>query len=179
FRLVRRVGRGGMGSVYLGEHESIGSRVAVKVLHEHLARYPELVQRFHAEARAVNLIGHENIVSIFDLNAAAPRPYLIMEYLEGAPLSAWVGTPLSAAAVVPMLSQVCDALEAAHARGIVHRDLKPDNIFLVKRGRGMPFVKVLDFGIAKLLDASMPETLAGIIVGTPEYMAPEQSLGRR
>ncbi|WP_439329253.1 protein kinase domain-containing protein, partial [Corallococcus praedator] len=179
FRLVRRVGRGGMGSVYLGEHVSIGSRVAVKVLHEHLARYPELVQRFHAEARAVNLIGHENIVSIFDLNAAAPRPYLIMEYLEGAPLSAWVGTPLSAGAVVPVLAQVCDALHAAHARGIVHRDLKPDNIFLVKRGRGMPFVKVLDFGIAKLVDASMPETMAGIIVGTPEYMAPEQSLSRR
>lgn len=179
FRLVRRVGRGGMGSVYLGEHVSIGSRVAVKVLHEHLARYPELVQRFHAEARAVNLIGHENIVSIFDLNAAAPRPYLIMEFLEGAPLSAWVGTPLSAGAVVPMLAQVCDALHAAHARGIVHRDLKPDNIFLVKRGRGMPFVKVLDFGIAKLVDASMPETVAGIIVGTPEYMAPEQSLSRR
>ncbi|WP_375756883.1 protein kinase [Corallococcus exercitus] len=179
FRLVRRVGRGGMGSVYLAEHVSIGSRVAVKVLHEHLTRYPELVQRFHAEARAVNLIGHENIVSIFDLNAAAPRPYLIMEFLEGAPLSAWVGTPLSAGAVVPMLTQVCDALHAAHARGIVHRDLKPDNIFLVKRGRGMPFVKVLDFGIAKLVDASMPETVAGIIVGTPEYMAPEQSLSRR
>ncbi|RKG94116.1 serine/threonine-protein kinase, partial [Corallococcus carmarthensis] len=165
--------------VYLAEHVSIGSRVAVKVLHEHLTRYPELVQRFHAEARAVNLIGHENIVSIFDLNATAPRPYLIMEFLEGAPLSAWVGTPLSAGAVVPMLAQVCDALHAAHARGIVHRDLKPDNIFLVKRGRGMPFVKVLDFGIAKLVDASMPETVAGIIVGTPEYMAPEQSLSRR
>ncbi|MFB1482743.1 protein kinase [Corallococcus sp. RDP092CA] len=179
FRLVRRVGRGGMGSVYLAEHVSIGSRVAVKVLHEHLTRYPELVQRFHAEARAVNLIGHENIVSIFDLNATAPRPYLIMEFLEGAPLSAWVGTAMSAGAVVPMLTQVCDALHAAHARGIVHRDLKPDNIFLVKRGRGMPFVKVLDFGIAKLVDASMPETVAGIIVGTPEYMAPEQSLSRR
>jgi len=74
FRLIRRLGRGGMGSVYLGEHVSIGSRMAVKVLHEHLAAYPELVQRFHAEARAVNLIGHENIVSIFDLNAAPPRP---------------------------------------------------------------------------------------------------------
>jgi serine/threonine protein kinase len=179
FRLVRRVGRGGMGSVYLGEHVSIGSRVAVKVLHEHLTRYPELVQRFHAEARAVNLIGHENIVSIFDMDSTAPRPYLIMEFLEGAPLSAWVGTALSAGAVVPVLMQVCDALHAAHARGIVHRDLKPDNIFLVKRGRGMPFVKVLDFGIAKLVDASMPETVAGIIVGTPEYMAPEQSLSRR
>jgi len=179
FRLVRRLGRGGMGAVYLGEHVSIGSRVAVKVLHEHLTMYPELVQRFHAEARAVNVIGHENIVSIFDLNAAPPRPYLIMEYLDGAPLSAWVGTPLPAAAVVSVLAQVCDALHAAHARGIVHRDLKPDNIFLVRRGRGMPFVKVLDFGIAKLADASVPQTHAGIIVGTPEYMAPEQSVGRR
>ncbi|MCY1016336.1 protein kinase domain-containing protein [Pyxidicoccus sp. MSG2] len=179
FHLVRRLGRGGMGSVYLGEHVSIGSKVAVKVLHDHLAMYPELVQRFHAEARAVNLIGHENIVSIFDLNAALPRPYLIMEYLDGAPLSAWVGTPLPAAAVVAVLSQVCDALQAAHARGIVHRDLKPDNVFLVRRGRGSPFVKVLDFGIAKLLDAHMPQTHAGIIVGTPEYMAPEQSVGRR
>ncbi len=179
FRLVRRLGRGGMGTVYLGEHVSIGSRVAVKVLHEHLAMYPELVQRFHAEARAVNVIGHENIVSIFDLNAGPPRPYLIMEYLDGAPLSAWVGTPLPAPAVVSVLSQVCDALQAAHLSGIVHRDLKPDNVFLVRRGRGTPFVKVLDFGIAKLADASMPQTHAGIIVGTPEYMAPEQSLSRR
>ncbi len=179
FRLVRRLGRGGMGAVYLGEHVSIGSKVAVKVLHDHLAMYPELVLRFHAEARAVNLIGHENIVSIFDLNAAPPRPYLIMEYLDGAPLSAWVGTPLPAAAVVAVLAQVCDALQAAHARGIVHRDLKPDNVFLVRRGRGTPFVKVLDFGIAKLVDARMPQTHVGIIVGTPEYMAPEQSQGRR
>src|SRR5215217_6108101 len=179
FRLVRRLGRGGMGTVYLGEHVSIGSRVAVKVLHEHLAMYPELVQRFHAEARAVNVIGHENIVSIFDLNAGPPRPYLIMEYLDGAPLSAWVGTPLPAPEVVWVLSQVCDALQAANLSGIVHRDLKPDNIFLVRRGRGTPFVKVLDFGIAKLADANMPQTHAGIIVGTPEYMAPEQSLSRR
>ncbi|NVJ04746.1 protein kinase [Myxococcus sp. AM001] len=178
FRLVRRLGRGGMGSVYLGEHVSIGSRVAVKVLHAHLTMYPELVQRFHAEARAVNLIGHENIVSIFDMDAAPPRPYLIMEFLDGSPLSAWVGTPLAAGAVVSVLSQVCDALQAAHARGIVHRDLKPDNIFLVRRKRDAPFVKVLDFGIAKLTDAHMPQTHAGIIVGTPEYMAPEQSLGR-
>ncbi|AGC42834.1 serine/threonine protein kinase [Myxococcus stipitatus DSM 14675] len=179
FRLVRRLGRGGMGTVYLGEHVSIGSRVAVKVLHEHLAMYPELVQRFHAEARAVNVIGHENIVSIFDLNAGPPRPYLIMEYLDGAPLSAWVGTPLPAPAVVSVLSQVCDALQAAHLSGIIHRDLKPDNVFLVRRGRSTPFVKVLDFGIAKLVDARMPQTHAGIIVGTPEYMAPEQSQSRK
>jgi tRNA A-37 threonylcarbamoyl transferase component Bud32 len=180
FRLVRRLGRGGMGTVYLGEHVSIGSRMAVKVLHEHLAAYPELVQRFHAEARAVNLIGHENIVSIFDLNAAPPRPYLIMEYLEGVPLSSMVGTPIRAEVWVPILTQACEALHAAHQRGIVHRDLKPDNIFLVQRAKGAPpFVKVLDFGIAKLIDGAGPQTQAGIIVGTPEYMSPEQSRSQR
>ncbi|MBN1208292.1 MAG: protein kinase [Myxococcaceae bacterium] len=180
FRLVRRLGRGGMGTVYLGEHVSIGSRMAVKVLHEHLAAYPELVQRFHAEARAVNLIGHENIVSIFDLNAAPPRPYLIMEYLEGVPLSSLVGEPVRAEVWVPVLAQACEALHAAHQRGIVHRDLKPDNIFLVQRAKGAPpFVKVLDFGIAKLIDGAGPQTQAGIIVGTPEYMSPEQSRSQR
>jgi serine/threonine protein kinase len=180
FRLVRRLGRGGMGTVYLGEHVSIGSRMAVKVLHEHLAAYPELVQRFHAEARAVNLIGHENIVSIFDLNSAPPRPYLIMEYLEGVPLSSLVGTPVKAEVWVPILAQACEALHAAHLRGIVHRDLKPDNIFLVQRAKGAPpFVKVLDFGIAKLIDGAGPQTQVGIIVGTPEYMSPEQSRSLR
>jgi tRNA A-37 threonylcarbamoyl transferase component Bud32 len=180
FRLVRRLGRGGMGTVYLGEHVSIGSRMAVKVLHEHLAAYPELVQRFHAEARAVNLIGHENIVSIFDLNAAPPRPYLIMEYLEGVPLSSMVGVPARAEVWIPILAQACEALHAAHQRGIVHRDLKPDNIFLVQRAKGAPpFVKVLDFGIAKLIDGAGPQTQAGIIVGTPEYMSPEQSRSQR
>jgi serine/threonine protein kinase/tetratricopeptide (TPR) repeat protein len=180
FRLIRRLGRGGMGSVYLGEHVSIGSRMAVKVLHEHLAAYPELVQRFHAEARAVNLIGHENIVSIFDLNAAPPRPYLIMEYLEGVPMSTLVGQPVKAEVWIPILAQACEALHAAHQRGIVHRDLKPDNIFLVQRAKGAPpFVKVLDFGIAKLIDGAGPQTQAGIIVGTPEYMAPEQSRSQR
>jgi serine/threonine-protein kinase len=180
FRLVRRLGRGGMGTVYLGEHVSIGSRMAVKVLHEHLAAYPELVQRFHAEARAVNLIGHENIVSIFDLNSAPPRPYLIMEYLEGVPLSSMVGTPVKAEVWIPILAQACEALHAAHLRGIVHRDLKPDNIFLVQRAKGAPpFVKVLDFGIAKLIDGAGPQTQAGIIVGTPEYMSPEQSRSLR
>ncbi len=180
FRLVRRLGRGGMGTVYLGEHVSIGSRMAVKVLHEHLAAYPELVQRFHAEARAVNLIGHENIVSIFDLNAAPPRPYLIMEYLEGVPLSSMVGVPVRSDVWIPILVQACEALHAAHQRGIVHRDLKPDNIFLVQRAKGAPpFVKVLDFGIAKLIDGAGPQTQAGIIVGTPEYMSPEQSRSLR
>jgi serine/threonine-protein kinase len=177
FRLVRRLGRGGMGSVYLGEHVTIGSKVAVKVLHEHLCAHPELIQRFHAEARAVNLIGHENIVNIFDLDPSPPRPYLIMEYLEGSPLSARVGAPVPSEVWVPLLAQVCEALHAAHQRGIIHRDLKPDNVFLVKRDRGPDFVKVLDFGIAKLTDRVGPVTSSGVIIGTPEYMAPEQATG--
>ena len=179
FRLVRRIGHGGMGSVYLGEQTLIGSKVAVKVLHEHLASDASLVQRFYAEARAVNLIGHPNIVNIFDMNVVPPRRYyLIMEYLEGEPLSAAPAGPMPPEQALPILIQVCQALQAAHARGVVHRDLKPENIFLCRRD-GPPFVKILDFGIAKLFGGEMQEgqTHAGSIVGTPEYMAPEQGDG--
>ncbi|HVP59998.1 MAG TPA: protein kinase [Myxococcaceae bacterium] len=179
FRLVRRIGHGGMGSVYLGEQTLIGSKVAVKVLHEHLASDASLVQRFYAEARAVNLIGHPNIVNIFDMNVVPPRRYyLIMEYLEGEPLSAAPAGPMPPERALPILIQVCQALQAAHARGVVHRDLKPENIFLCRRD-GPPFVKILDFGIAKLFGGETQEgqTHAGWIVGTPEYMAPEQGSG--
>ena len=179
FRLVRRIGHGGMGSVYLGEQTLIGSKVAVKVLHEHLASDASLVQRFYAEARAVNLIGHPNIVNIFDMNVVPPRRYyLIMEYLEGEPLSAAAPGPMPPERALPILIQVCQALQAAHARGVVHRDLKPENIFLCRRD-GPPFVKILDFGIAKLFGGETQEgqTHAGWIVGTPEYMAPEQGAG--
>ncbi|MHB8873704.1 MAG: protein kinase domain-containing protein [Myxococcaceae bacterium] len=180
FKIVRRIGIGGMGTVYLGEQTVIGSKVAVKILHPHLASNPSLVQRFYAEARAVNLIGHENIVNIFDMNVVPPnRYYLIMEYLEGKPLTSLTKGPLSAQVAIPVLSQVCDALLAAHGRGVIHRDLKPENIFLVKRGRSDRFVKILDFGIAKLFSSGATEetTSAGVIVGTPEFMAPEQCNG--
>ena len=179
FRLVKRIGHGGMGSVYLGEQTLIGSKVAVKMLHEHLASDASLVQRFYAEARAVNLIGHPNIVNIFDMNVVPPRRYyLIMEFLEGEPLSAAPPGPMAPEHALPILIQVCQALQAAHARGVVHRDLKPENIFLCRRD-GPPFVKILDFGIAKLFGGDMQEgqTHAGWIVGTPEYMAPEQGSG--
>ncbi|HET9451168.1 MAG TPA: protein kinase, partial [Aggregicoccus sp.] len=178
FRIVKLLGQGGMGSVYLGEHTAIGSRVAIKVLHRHLATDPQLVARFYAEARAVNLIGHENIVSIFDLFAGPDRPFLIMEYLEGESLSSALERGvMSAEEVVPILAQICDALQAAHGQGIVHRDLKPENIFLTRRGRNERFVKVLDFGIAKLYHRSTgARTSVGLVVGTPEYMAPEQSV---
>ncbi|MDY7225607.1 serine/threonine-protein kinase [Hyalangium rubrum] len=181
FRLVRKLGGGGMGTVYLGEHTVIGSKVAVKFLHEHFASNEALVQRFLAEARAVNMIGHENIINIFDMNVVPPRRhYLVMEYLEGSPLSSMTGSPQTPAVVVPILTQVCDALQAAHVNGVVHRDLKPENIFLVRHDRTPHFVKVLDFGIAKLFDGSQPngQTSLGTIIGTPEYMAPEQWSGK-
>ncbi|MBL8922880.1 MAG: protein kinase [Myxococcaceae bacterium] len=178
FRITKVIGRGGMGTVYLGEHSVIASRVAIKVLMERLASDENLVARFYAEARAVNLIGHENIVNIFDMNVVPPnRYYLVMEYLEGKPLNYLLTAPVPATVSIPILLQVCDALQAAHSAGIVHRDLKPENIFLMKRGKQENFVKVLDFGLAKLLDTERAEqhTAAGLIVGTPEFMSPEQA----
>ena len=178
FKITKVIGRGGMGTVYLGEHSVIGSRVAIKVLQDKLASDEGLVARFYAEARAVNLIGHENIVNIFDMNVVPPhRYYLVMEYLEGKPLNYILTQPVPIETSVPILVQVCDALQAAHDAGIVHRDLKPENIFLIKRGRAENFVKVLDFGLAKLLDTerSSTHTAAGLIVGTPEFMSPEQA----
>lgn len=178
FKITRVIGRGGMGTVYLGEHAVIGSRVAIKVLQERLAADEGLVARFYAEARAVNLIGHENIVNIFDMNVVPPnRYYLVMEYLEGKPLNWLLTQPVPASVAIPILTQVCDALQAAHDAGIIHRDLKPENIFLIKRGKAENFVKVLDFGLAKLLDTerSSTKTAAGLIVGTPEFMSPEQA----
>ena len=177
FRIQRMLGRGGMGAVYLAEHPVIGSKVAIKFLHESMCASPELVGRFYDEARAVNLIGHENIVAIYDLALLPPsRYYIVMEFLDGAPFSALLRAGRVEPAVsLDILLQLADALRAAHDRGVVHRDLKPENVFLVhQRGRGH-FVKLMDFGVAKLADRETGgHTAAGVIVGTPEYMAPEQ-----
>ncbi|HET8733474.1 MAG TPA: serine/threonine-protein kinase, partial [Anaeromyxobacteraceae bacterium] len=179
FRIVRMLGRGGMGTVYLGEHPAIGSRVAIKFLHESMAADASLVRRFFDEARAVNVIGHENIVGVYDLSRLPSGRYCyVMEYLEGETLAARLRRGrLPPAAVLDVLLQLCDALQCAHERGVIHRDLKPENVFLVSR-RGRPeFVKLVDFGIAKLRGAwagDGPSTRAGVLVGTPEYMAPEQ-----
>ena len=179
YKILKLLGTGGMGSVYLGEHSGIGSRVAIKFLHEHLSSNADLVQRFYAEARAVNVIGHANIVSIFDMNVLPPnRYYLVMEYLEGKSLESQVGASMPMTRAVPIIVQVCDALDQAHQLGVVHRDLKPENLMLVKRGRQDDFVKILDFGIAKLQSTmSSRKTATGVIIGTPDYMAPEQAGG--
>ncbi|MGZ3459001.1 MAG: serine/threonine-protein kinase, partial [Archangium sp.] len=180
FLSLRELGRGGMGTVLLAEHVLIPKRVAVKVLHRHLAEEPELVSRFLAEARAMSLVQHENVITVYDLDTREGRPYFVMEYLEGQSLAAFARGPLEPALVVELLAQVCEALGAAHARGIIHRDLKPANVFLVPGPHGRHRVKLLDFGIAKrlvLLDGEMP-TSTGVLMGTPEFMAPEQCGGR-
>ncbi|MFB1484071.1 protein kinase [Corallococcus sp. RDP092CA] len=176
FRIVRELGRGGMGTVFLAEHALIQKRVAIKVLHAHLAQAPELVARFLSEARTLTLVQHENVVTLYDLDSRDGRPYLVMEYLEGDSLANFARGPMAPALVVELMTQVCDALGAAHAHGIVHRDLKPANVFLVSSPHGKQRVKLLDFGIAKLLSRPAGEmtTEVGVLLGTPEFMAPEQ-----
>jgi tRNA A-37 threonylcarbamoyl transferase component Bud32 len=179
FRVVRELGRGGMGVVWLAEHELIRKRVAVKVLHEHLARDKRLVSRFLAEARTLTLVQHENIVAIYNLDMREGRPYLVMEHLEGQSLSSLVGGPLELPRAVDLLCQVCDALSAAHAHGVIHRDLKPANVLLVPAGEGRQRVKLLDFGLAKSLvyPSERTPTQNGVLLGTPEFMSPEQCTG--
>jgi serine/threonine protein kinase len=181
YRVARLLGIGGMGRVYKGVHPAIGSRVAIKVLSRECSDRRDLVDRFFAEAKAVNLIRHESIVNVLDL-AMLPdgRPYIIMEYLDGAPLASLIehavqhGPPLPLGGIARLAAEVLDALGAAHAKGIVHRDLKPDNVFVAPSGRP----KVLDFGIAKLSDVSNTSTRTGSLLGTPHYMSPEQAAGR-
>ena len=184
YRVTRLLGKGGMGAVYVGEHPVIGSRVAIKFLHRQYAADRRIVERFFNEARAVNLIGHDNILEILDLDVAPDgRHYFVMELLHGRPLQDLVqpGVPLSLEVAGPILLQVCDALQAAHDRGIVHRDLKPANVHLtVHRGK-KNFVKVVDFGIARVAGpsgASRGSTQAGVVLGTPAYMSPEQAAGQ-
>ncbi len=179
YRIARVLGEGGMGRVYLGVHPQIHSHVAIKVLSEECARDRVLVERFVAEARAVNLIRHENIVSVVDISALPDgRPYIVMERLEGESLGELLRRgPLPLGTLSRLMSDVLRGLAAAHDQGIIHRDLKPDNIFVLKSGRA----KLLDFGIAKLMPGvgSIDEgTRTGTLLGTPFYMAPEQALGR-
>jgi serine/threonine protein kinase len=181
YRVESLLGIGGMGRVYKAVHPKIGSRVAIKVLSRECTDRRDLVERFFAEARAVNVVAHENIVNVLDL-AMLPdgRPYIVMEYLDGAPLSSLIDHarskgPLPIGAVARLAVEVLDALGAAHAKGIIHRDLKPDNIYVSPAGRG----KVLDFGIAKLQpELGGSATHTGSLLGTPQYMSPEQAAGR-
>ncbi|HEY8142482.1 MAG TPA: serine/threonine-protein kinase [Kofleriaceae bacterium] len=182
YRLLQLLGEGGMGWIYLAHHLRIGRRVAIKMLRPELASDPVVLRRFFAEARAVNRINHENIVEIHDfVHNEHGYTYLVLEFLVGRDLLTLIetdsGVPLGRA--LDIMAQVARALGAAHDAGVVHRDLKPENIFLTDAADGGDFVKLLDFGIAKLLCAgSSPRlTRAGTAVGTPNYISPEQALG--
>ena len=180
YRILSRLGQGGMGSIYLAEHVTLGKRMAVKVLRPEYSRDAELLDRFQHEARAASQIGQENIVEVFDFgHTPEGEAYFVMEALDGESLARILHRdgPMPLSRAVPIFLQICRALGAAHERGIVHRDLKPENVFVLRRNDGADFVKVLDFGIAK--GPGTPDskrlTKAGSIIGTPEYMSPEQA----
>ncbi|HEX5059047.1 MAG TPA: protein kinase [Kofleriaceae bacterium] len=176
----RELGRGGMGAVYGVVHEEIGKRAALKVMHSRLVSGSSM-ERILLEAKVVNAVGHPNIVDIFETGTLDDgRPYIVMERLEGVPLSfrADEGKILPDQ-VIGILLQVCDALIAAHAANIVHRDLKLDNVFLIDNvdDPSSPRVKLLDWGIAKVISNDVRHTIEGQLVGTPQYLAPEQARG--
>jgi serine/threonine-protein kinase len=182
YRVETRLGEGGMASVFGAVHPLIGKKAAIKVMSPSLSLDRAAVARFVLEAQAVNRIGHPNIVDVFNFGRLPDgRNYFVMEWLQGETLYDRLSRqhPLPLPDVVDILDQICDALEAAHDAGIVHRDLKPANVFLAQvRGRRQQ-VKLLDFGVAKLVrDEGPSHTSRGCVLGTPEYIAPEQARGR-
>ncbi|NUQ76297.1 MAG: protein kinase, partial [Polyangiaceae bacterium] len=185
YRLLRLIGDGGMGSVYEAQHELLGTTVALKFLHPELSRRSGLVQRFLQEARVSAQIHSPHVVRVIDVDQqAGGLAYIVMEYLEGKTLQTLyedlyrAGQRLAYADAIEYAMQIIEGVEAAHAAGIVHRDLKPDNVIITRGKKGEPLLKLLDFGIAKLkvtgqLDRGL--TRPGVVMGTPEYMAPEQA----
>jgi len=183
YRVLEMLGRGGMGCVYLAEHLKLGRRVALKLLRPEHAERRDAVARFFQEARAVNKIRHRNIVDVTDLvELDDGTVFIIMELLDGMSLGKLMrAEQMDVPRALAILAQICDGLAAAHSVGIVHRDLKPDNIFVISTNDGADLVKLVDFGVAKLLhreDAEVAfETAAGAVVGTPTFMSPEQAGG--
>jgi eukaryotic-like serine/threonine-protein kinase len=181
----KKIGQGGMGAVYLAEHPRIGRQVAIKVLLPEVSKKAEVVRRFFTEARSSSEIHNEHIIDILDFGELADgTSYLIMEWLDGESLRDVIRREgkLPIPRALHITRGVSVALAAAHARGIVHRDLKPDNVFLIKKESDPDFVKVLDFGIAKLMQSESGDheikTQTGALIGTPSYMSPEQCRGQ-
>jgi serine/threonine-protein kinase len=187
YRIDALIGEGGMGKVYAAEHVLMRKRVAVKVLHRELTSVPEVVARFEREAMAAANIEHSNVAAATDFGKLADGAvFLVLEFVQGKSLRDEIAEgPFQVDRALHVTRQIAAALAAAHAQGIVHRDLKPENVMLVEKGGEPDFVKVLDFGIAKVPIGEVPAaaggapiTKAGMVFGTPEYMAPEQALGQ-
>ncbi|HYO67041.1 MAG TPA: protein kinase [Archangium sp.] len=184
YEISSLLGKGGMGTVFLARHRRLpGKLVAVKVLQNSASLNPELYARFRREAEIASQLGHPNIVEVLDFDTLQDgTPFLVMEYLRGESLEQRLSRgPLPVDAVLSITRQVCSALQAAHRAGVVHRDLKPANVFLVPTDSGgvvSERVKLLDFGISKMLDSQTLQTQEAVLIGTPQYMAPEQALGK-
>lgn len=185
YRVGRRIGEGGMGTVYEGENLRIERKVAIKVLHAHVASSPEFALRFEREARASARIGSQYVCDVLDLGDLPNGDrYLVMEYLEGESFEERLETRrLDARQLAPIAFEVLDGLGSMHQASVIHRDLKPANVFLAKRSGGRPeTVKILDFGVAKIVprgDEPGEMTSTGMMMGTPLYMSPEQARGAR
>jgi eukaryotic-like serine/threonine-protein kinase len=184
YRIVRKIGEGGMGAVYQAEHALIEKKIALKILFQDLTRRPDLIARFLQEAKSASRIGHENVIDITDFGQSPEGlVFIAMEYLDGQDLGRTLKKTgaLDWARSRPILMQIAKGLRAAHGNGIIHRDMKPENVYLIQREGRPDFVKVLDFGIAKIVnpdESGGPAlTQTGMIFGTPEYMSPEQAQG--
>src|SRR5581483_5836860 len=185
YRVLQQIGEGGMGVVYLAEHTVIGKKAALKMLLPAYCKSEAIVTRFFNEARATAKLQHPGLIEIYDFGHHTDgSAYIVMEFLDGESLAALLKRkgPLDLQLVIELSRQIAGALQAAHAAGIVHRDLKPDNVFLIPSEElkcGLR-AKVLDFGIAKLIDQGSPsqmKTRTGVLMGTPAYMSPEQCRG--
>ncbi len=175
FVLIEPLGAGGMGEVFLAEHESLGRHVAIKILHAEHRHNARMHERFAREARIAGRVVHENVAAVTELHALDDgRPYMVMEYIDGDDLGVVAEHGLSLPQFVSLATQIADALGAAHRAGVVHRDLKPSNILVTEDGR----IKLLDFGVARVVDGEGDRlTQTGQVLATPSYMSPEQATG--
>ena len=184
YRIEKKIGEGGMGSVYGARHPLIGKRAAIKVIRRELSSSREAVDRFVLEAQSVNQIGHPNIVDVFGFGQLPDgRSFFVMEWLQGESLRDRLQRPLQFPEAVEILESIAKALQAAHEAGVVHRDLKPDNVYLASIKGEKPQVKLLDFGLAKLTGGNegqrFERTRTGMVMGTPLYLSPEQAKGMK